>query len=230
VGSNEAEKMKPKVIMHNSISIDGSIKKFAVNIGLHYSIVADYKPEVMICGSITAKTGILEFMESVPEEKKEKMKRPKISKDDKRAYWAIPDSKGSLKGLLHVYRDSEYCRDVILFVTDKTPKDYIKYLKEREYDYYIIGKEKVDLKKAVEILGKNYNAKTIITDTGGVLNCAMLELGLIDEISLVVHPEIVAGEKMNLFRTLGLDNIMLNLKAANNLDGKYAHLVYEVIK
>jgi 2,5-diamino-6-(ribosylamino)-4(3H)-pyrimidinone 5'-phosphate reductase len=218
-----------KVVMHNSISLDGSIKRFEVNIGLHYKIVADYKPEVIIVGSITAKTGITEFMKSVPIEEKKDFVKPQIKKGDKRALWAIPDSKGILKGFLHVYRNSEYCQDVIIFLTESTPKDYISYLKERKYDYYVLGKEKVDLKKAVEMIKEKYGAKTVMTDTGGVLNCAMLEQKLIDEISIIIHPEIVGGEKMNLFRTLDSKNIKLRLKKADKLDKDYAHLVYSVI-
>ena len=50
------------------------------------------------------------------------------------SYWVIPDTRGVLKGLLHVLRRFEYCRDVIILVSERTGADYVAYLDERDYD------------------------------------------------------------------------------------------------
>ena len=50
--------MLPKIIIHNSISIDGSLTNFDVNMGLHYQIAGNYKPDSHLICSNTAKTGI----------------------------------------------------------------------------------------------------------------------------------------------------------------------------
>jgi len=50
--------MMPKVIMHNEISVDGSIINFEPNMELYYRLVRDYKADIHLVGSVTAKTGI----------------------------------------------------------------------------------------------------------------------------------------------------------------------------
>ena len=40
-----------KLIMHNSISLDGSFTDFEVNMGLHYQIASTYKADASLIGS-----------------------------------------------------------------------------------------------------------------------------------------------------------------------------------
>jgi len=40
----ENENMKPEIIIHNSISLDGSLTGFMPDMSLHYKIAGDYKP------------------------------------------------------------------------------------------------------------------------------------------------------------------------------------------
>ncbi|HPS88845.1 MAG TPA: hypothetical protein PLC35_02535 [Methanosarcina vacuolata] len=94
--------MIPKVIIHNSISLDGSTTGFEANIGVHYKILSSYLPDAMIVGSNTAKTGTQFFCEKIPPEEEADFKKPEIHPDDPRAYWLIADSKGILEGLMHV--------------------------------------------------------------------------------------------------------------------------------
>ena len=58
--------MLPKVIMHNSISLDGSVKDFEVNMGLHYQIAGSYGADVHLIGSNTAKIGMEMFLPEIP--------------------------------------------------------------------------------------------------------------------------------------------------------------------
>lgn len=227
--------MKPKVVMHNTISIDGSIKGFQTDIGLHYQIVNDHNPAVMFVGAITAKTGVTKFLPQIPEEKEEEKKKPEYPAGDPRPRWAIPDEKGLLKGMLHIYRSSEHCRDPIIFVTEKTPKDYIEYLKERAYDFYELSdktNEFVDYKKAFETLAEKHEVKTIITDTGGTLSSVLLDLGLVDEISLLIAPAIVGKKSVNLFRDFksGLPIETLEIIKNDIFDDGHVHLLYTVKK
>ncbi|MGC9365201.1 MAG: hypothetical protein ACP5FZ_11630 [Fidelibacterota bacterium] len=106
--------MKTKLILHNSISLDGSFIGLTPSLELHYGIVNSFKPDGYMAGSVTAKTGIEEFGQSVPAETKSDFAKPK--KDKSLSYWIIPDSRGILKGLLHYYRRFEFCRDVIVLV------------------------------------------------------------------------------------------------------------------
>jgi len=194
--------MLPKVVVYNSVSVDGAIKDFELDIALHYEVAGRIGAEVMLVGSDTAKSGIELFMKTPPAEQPSDRQKPVIKPDDKRGYWAMADSRAKLKGLMHVYRQSGYGKDVIVLVSESTPKDYLDYLTERNYDYIVAGSDHVDLRKALEELNQRYGFKTVATDTGGVLAAALLEEDLVDEVQLLVSPEIVGEKAVNLFRAV----------------------------
>jgi 2,5-diamino-6-(ribosylamino)-4(3H)-pyrimidinone 5'-phosphate reductase len=129
--------MLPRVIMHNTVSLDGAIKDFEMDLGLHYELAGKIKADAHLVGSETAKAGVETFTEEVPEEEPSDFIKPVAKPNDTRPYWVIPDSKGKLKGLLHVYRRSCYCRGIIVIITNQTPDEYLQYLKDRNYDIHI---------------------------------------------------------------------------------------------
>lgn len=221
--------MLPKVIIYNSVSVDGAIKDFEVNIPLHYMIAGKMGADAFLVGSATAKTGIEMFMQTIPSEETKDFLKPKITPDDKRPYWIMVDSKGIMQGLMHVNRRSEYTKDVIVLVSKNTPKAYVDYLRTRNYDFIAAGEGHVDLSLALEELNNRYDFKTILTDSGGVLASALLEQNLADEVRLLVSSEIVGKKAVTLFRGLG-KSIKLKLKNIEIIDKNYALLIYEVIK
>jgi 2,5-diamino-6-(ribosylamino)-4(3H)-pyrimidinone 5'-phosphate reductase len=222
--------MIPKLVIHNSISLDGSTTGFEANLDVHYKILSRYQPDAMIVGSNTAKTGTQFFCEKIPPEEKSDFKKPEIQSDDPRAYWLIADSKGILEGLMHVFRRSEYSKDVIVLVSERTPEAYINYLKERNYDFIQTGADRVNIRQALEIANEKYGFELVVSDSGGVLNSILLEHGLVEEISLILTPEIVGKNGTNLFRTLEKSGIRLGLLRDEIVEKKYVHLVYQVLE
>jgi len=215
----------PKIIVHNSISIDGSLTHFEPNMGLHYQIAGNYKPDIQLIGSNTIKTGIETYGNEVPPEEKNDFEKQK--RDKNLPLWVIIDTKGNLKGLLHTCRRFEFCKDVIILVSEKTPKTYLSYLKERNYDYHIVGKDHVNLKKALELLSKKYQAKTVLVDTGKILSNLLLNKGLVSEISLLIHPVIIGNNSYNMFSDIS-KNLKLKLIKKEILEKEYIWLVYKV--
>ena len=102
----------PKVIVHNSISLDGSLTGFKPNLALHYQIAGSYKSDAHLIGANTVKVGVELYGNGVPNEKKEDFKKPLRARN--LPLWVIPDTKGSLQGLLHTCRGFEYCGNVIV--------------------------------------------------------------------------------------------------------------------
>jgi len=219
--------MLPKIIIHNSISLDGSLTNFEPNMGLHYQIAGNYKPDVHLIGSNTIKKGIELYGDGVPPEEKNDFNKQK--RDISLPYWAIIDTRGNLKGILHTCRRFEFCKDVIVLVSEKTPKSYLDHLKERNYDYYVVGKDHVNLKKALELLLEKYKTKIILTDTGRILSNLLLNPGFVSEISLLVHPIIVGNKSYNMFSDIN-KNIKLKLSKKEILEKEYVWLVYNVEK
>ena len=217
----------PKIIIHNSVSIDGSLTNFEPNMELHYKIAGNYKPDIHLIGSNTIKKGIELYGEGIPsEEKKDFQKQERIKS---LPYWVIIDTQGQLEGLLHICRRFEFCKDVIILVSEKTPKNYLNYLKERNYGYHIVGKNYVNLKKALELLLTKYQVKIILTDTGRILGNLLLNQGFVSEISLLIHPIIVGIKSYNMFNDIN-KNLKLKLIRKETLDDEFIWVVYGVEK
>jgi 2,5-diamino-6-(ribosylamino)-4(3H)-pyrimidinone 5'-phosphate reductase len=117
-----------------------------------------------------------------------------------------------------------------VFVSEKTPEKYLRHLEDRDIDYFVCGRDRVDLSAALKLLSEKYGAKTCLVESGGVLLSALLEQGLVDELSLLVYPVLVGEGGSPLFRSLKTPkDIRLELKSEKNLGG-LLHLVYEAKK
>ena len=222
--------LMPKIIMHNSVSLDGSFTNFDVDMELHYQVASRYQANANLIGSNTIKTGIEIYGGEIPRENEADFTKPE--RDLALPYWVVVDTKGITRGLLHTCRSFEFCKDVIVLVSQQTSKDYINYLKERDYDHLVCGKEHVDYEKALNILNKKYGIKTILVDSGPTLNGLLLGQGLIGEISLLVSPVLVGTKSDKLLAHLNLDshNVNLELLKCEYLDKGYVLLRYKVLR
>ena len=219
--------MMPKVIIHNSISIDGSLTSFEPNMELHYRIAGMFKPDMHLIGSHTITAGVALYEDGIPPEDASDFKKPK--RKNTLPAWVLVDSKGRLEGLLHTCRRFELCRDVLVLVSQKTPKRYLRYLDERQYGYHCIGRDAVDLRQALHLLFEEYQARTILTDTGRILGNLLLNKGLVDEISLLVHPVLVGKKSYGMFHDLEKKWTVTLLKS-ERLERQYIWLLYQVKK
>ena len=219
-----------KTIMHNSISLDGSFTDFEVNMGLHYQIANNFKADANLIGSNTITAGIEIYGGEIPLESEADFTKPDRSVT--LPYWVIVDTKGITKGLLHTCRSFEFCKDVIVLISQQTNEDYMNYLKERDYDYLVCGTEHIDYGKALSALSTKYGIKTILIDSGPTLNRVLLSKGLIDEISLLVSPILVGCKSDKLLANInnGSKNINLKLLACENIEKELVLLRYDVLK
>lgn len=206
-----------KVIVHNSISLDGSLLGFATDMAAHYRIARGFKAGIHLVGSSTALKGLRTFSPKPPREEEKDLAPPKAKA--KLPLWVIPDSSGRLKGKLHVLRRSGLCRDIVILTTHSTPNSYLRYLTERNYDWHYMGKRPIDYSHAFEVLAREYRTRTILTDAGKTLNGILLNSGLVNEISLLVHPVIAGGRRLFLFADVKID-MRLKMLKSRTLNGK----------
>ena len=78
----------------------------------------------------------------------------------------------------------------LCIVSEKTSTEYLEYLKSLGISYIVTGKEKIDLRRAVEILSSVFDIKRLAVVGGGIINGGFLQEGLIDELSLMIGPGI----------------------------------------
>jgi len=213
----------PQVIIHNSVSLDGSLTNFMPNMETHYRIAGEFKAEVHLIGSVTAKVGV-EMFGGCPTEEERDFKVPK--RDPSLPLWVIVDTKGAMQGMLHAARRFEYAKDVVVLVSQSTPEAYLAYLKERKYPYLVAGTNQVDLKRSLELLSENYGAKKVLTDTGSVLGSLLIERRLASQISLLVHPVVVGKTAYNMFSKIN-NSFALKLKKVQSFEGGLVWLLYQ---
>lgn len=217
--------MKPKVIMHTQISLDGCIRGFEHE-ELYYIAAGKINADMVMFGSNTVVTAL----KDAPPETKFDFAKPDADPNDIRPYGIIPDSRGRIRNL-HAIRNMGYLKDVIMLVSESTPKDYLRYLEERNYEYIVAGKDHVDFSEAFEILYDRYHCRAIRTDSGGELTSVLLEQGLVDEISLVVSPCLIGSSELTAFRSLSpKKRIELNLIGTETVSDDYLTLTYRVLR
>lgn len=178
--------MLPHIILHNSVSLDGCTTGFTPDIGLHYTLAAQFKCDIHLAGSET----ILAMSADAPAETDEDLVPPKPEPGDARSLLVIPDSRGRVR-IWHYLRKQPFWRDAMAICTKATPASYLAHLAERRIAYISAGDNRVDFRAAMAELADRHGAKRILVDSGGRLNAVLLAAGLVDEVSLIVAPTLV---------------------------------------
>lgn len=215
--------MKPYIICHMIQSVDGRIDCAMTekidDTDHYYETLNSLDCDATIEGKTTlvmhyAAPGVFECKQPVVETGQQVYKA-KESKE-----WAIGvDTKGTL--LWNDNVEEKFERPLIMILSETVSKEYLDYLKSKGISYITIGKDAIDLKKAVEILADEFDIKRLAVVGGGHLNGSFLDLGLIDEISMLYASGIDAREGMaSSFdgRNGDREPIRLNLNHVEQLD------------
>ena len=184
--------MLPKVILHTAMSLDGRITNFPANLELYYSLAATWNPDAVLFGSETVLAAVRDnpALEVPPEH--EDMFRPPDGAPDPRPLLVIADSRGRVR-CWDAIRTWPYMRDVLALCSNTTPQEYFDYLAERKIGVIVAGDNHIDIRTALELLNKKHVVSTVRTDSGGTLNSVLLQAGVIDEVSVLIHPFLAGG-------------------------------------
>ena len=207
--------MLPRVIVHNGVSLDGRIDWFTGDIDLYYSLVDQWPHQVVLTGADT----MLAAVGDEPEAEEDMTPAP-VSPNDARPLCAVVDSRGRLRRW-HVFRRMPYWRGLVALCSRATPQEYLDYLGARQIDVIITGEERVDLEAALEEMNRRYGA--------------LFRAGLVDEVSILIHPALVGGTSpRSFYRAPDLESaegvIPLRLIHVERLEGDVVWLRYEVVK
>lgn len=216
--------MRPRVILHNAVSADGRTTGLAPNLGLFYGLADRWEEDVTLAGSDTILAALRQSTEASP---------PALAGHAAGGRLAVVDSRGRVKDWRHV-KAWPFWSEFVSIDTEDTPHQHRDYLRYQEVDEITAGTRRVDLALALEELAERYGARTVRVESGGTLNGALLRQGLVDEVSLLMHPVLIGGMSPHtIFRTLDVDTnapIEMKLSDCQVLDGGYAWLRYEVVR
>lgn len=222
--------MLPHVILHNAVSVDGRIDGFTPDIELYYELASRWGEDATLVGCDTLLKACSE--ERGCEESEETFEPTEMETEDTRALLVVPDSRGRMRNW-SFWRKQPYWKDVVVLCSRSTPKSYLDNLKENSIDYIVAGDEHVDMKTALEELNARYSIEVIRVDSGGTLNGILLRAGLVNEVSILIHPDLVGGMTLNsIFKAPDLnsldDVIHLRLTHVEKLENEIVWLKYEV--
>ncbi len=224
---------KPYIVCHMMTSLDGRIDckmtESLPGVEEYYSTLEELNVKTHLSGRNTA-----EIEMSLPGEFKAKNKNV-IGKEcfykaiDSDGYEIIADSKGRL--LWNETTSKE--KPLLILTSENASIEYLAYLKERNISWISVGKEKVDLVKACEILANQFNIERMTIVGGGHINGAFLENGLIDEISILIGAGIDGREGMaSVFDGLAKESnvIPLHLESVKSFPSGAVWLRYKTSK
>lgn len=218
--------MKPRVVIYNYVSVDGRVVDgFEIDLDLFYSLATVYKEDATLTGADTLNASMPENPETIEIVDNQGAVKPLL---------VVTDSKGRLKNC-SFWKNLQYWRDVLILCSKTTSASYINSLKENDINYMIIGQDRIDLAAALQFLNESFGIKTVRVDSGGSLNGALLDQGLVDEVSVLIAPCLVGGANPNtLFKVpldaLKIDTVNLKLIKFEKLDGDFIWLRYDVVK
>ena len=79
---------------------------------------------------------------------------------------------------------------LLVITSEDCPKEYHDTLTQQHISWMAIGKNGIDLPRAMEILQQEFNVKRLSVTGGGNINGAFLKVGLLDEVSMIWCPGI----------------------------------------
>jgi len=81
---------------------------------------------------------------------------------------------------------------LVIFTTQKTSKNKIDFLRERDVEVYVHNSDRVDLQNALHTL-REIGIQRLMVEGGATLNFELLRLGLVDEVTAYIAPVIFGG-------------------------------------
>jgi 2,5-diamino-6-(ribosylamino)-4(3H)-pyrimidinone 5'-phosphate reductase len=217
--------MLPKVVLHNAVSLDGRIDGFTVDMGLFYGLASQWREDATLAGCDT-------LLAATPPDPGDVPEPSEPQPGDARPLLVVPDSRGRLRSWDY-WRAQSYWRQAVALCSRATPGEYLDYLREHNIEYIVAGDDHVDYRAALEELNTRHEVRVVRVDSGGTLNGALLRAGLVDEVSVLVHPVLIGGTTpRSLFRApnpaSAEDAVPLHLLHLERLEGDVVWLRWQV--
>ena len=184
---------RPRVTVHNAVSLDGQLTGFPVDVGLYYQTAAQLPQQAVLTTSATlGDAAAREGIDLAGEDPDVPVEPPVV--DDSRPWLVIVDGRGRLTRLGWL-RGQPFWRDVLVLCRQSTPAEHLDRLRRHHVEHLVVGVEHVDLAAALHQLADRYGVREVRTDAGGTLNGVLLRAGLVDELSVILAPQLAGADQ-----------------------------------
>ncbi|WP_045863022.1 dihydrofolate reductase family protein [Streptomyces sp. WMMB 714] len=213
-GNRHSRQGLPRVVAHLAVSLDGSTTGFQPDVAKFYELAATWREDVTLVGADTL-LAQEEVLASAP--------RPGPAPDG--PLLAVTDS-GARVRQWGALREAGHWSDVVALRSERTPPRP-EGPEGEGVEEWILGRRRVDLGAALRELARRHGARTVRVDSGGTLVGALLEAGLLTEVSLLLHPCLVGTDGSRpWYGPGGRRAAGLTLVAGETLDGGLVWLRY----
>ena len=178
---------KPYIICYMMTSLDGRIDcamtENLPGVEEYYKVVNELNLDGVISGRVTAELEIAEKGKFIPTTN-DNVNKEVVSKKshNKKCYEIITDTLGTL-----LWKDNnEYDDDILIITSEKVNPEYLKYLDDKNISYIVTGKNKIDLKRATNILYDTFKLERLGVVGGAKINTAFLDESLLDEVIILI--------------------------------------------
>lgn len=173
---------RPYVVAHVGVSVDGASTGFQPDVARFYQLAEIWKEDLTLAGADT----ILAQEQALAQAE---LPGPV----EGGPLLAVVDGRGRV-GQWEALRNAGHWSDVVALHCAATPPRP----PGRPVREIVTGAGHVDLASALQKLGDDDGVRVVRVDSGGTLIGALMASGLLDELSLLVHP-CVAGERATRF-------------------------------
>jgi riboflavin biosynthesis pyrimidine reductase len=230
--------MKPYVICHMCTTIDGRI------LGDRWPKLPGGKDNATLFESTADTFGIGAWLvgtntmrEFAGRNVKLKAARRRVERTDHvadrraRRFAIGADAKGALR-----FQEPDVDGDhVVLLVSERVGNDYLSHLQDAGVSYLFCGKDRVDVKVALDKIRRVLGIRRLMLEGGGTFNGEVLHAGLVDEISQVVAPVVDGGRGVTTMFDIPGDPprkaaAALRLKSYRRLPGGVSWFRYRIAR
>ncbi|TDD10013.1 RibD family protein [Nonomuraea diastatica] len=201
---------RPYVVAHVAVSADGATTGFQPDVARFYELARTWDEDLTLAGADT----ILAQEPALAQ-----AGRPGPAAGG--PLLAVVDGRARISAW-EALRDAGHWSGVVALHAEHTPPRP----PGRQVRELVTGADRVDLADALSTLGRADGVKVVRVDSGGTLIGALLAGGLVDEISLLVHPCLAAGQSTGFWYGAGRVASALTLVAVRRLPGGLVWLRY----
>ncbi|AHK31391.1 hypothetical protein OPAG_07129 [Rhodococcus opacus PD630] len=203
---------RPYVVAHVAVALDGATTGFEPDAGRFYELAATWSEDVTPVGADT----ILAQEHALAA-------APRPGPVEGGPLLAVVDSRGRVGDWVwEALRDIGHWSGVLALHAEATPPRG----GGRAVPELVTGTERVDLAAALKILGGRAGVDVVRVDSGGAPIGALLGAGLLDEVSLLVHPRLPGVRTDRLWHGSAPAAIRFDLIASRAFDDGLVWLRY----
>ncbi len=179
--------MRPYVICHMMASLDGRIDcemtEQIDDTNHYYEVLAKLDCPSTLEGKTTLAMHYAQDGSFLPKLKHENAGRQIYKAVEAEGYAIGVDTHGTL--LWDDNTTELFGRPLIMILSENASQEYLDYLKEKQISFITTGLDGIDLPDALQTLKTVFGVERLAVVGGGNINGSMLDLGLIDEVSMM---------------------------------------------